>query len=1117
MKKTTLAIQKAICPVLISIFLSVMAIPVAAQFYLPEEIVIRINQYKRTNAYDKAMALLDSAGFPANEETGRRAAIEACIVKADLLRLKGYNNKALVILDSIMLVNFPILISDSLLKAELLTLRGTIRLTVGDLKKGKSDILEAIDLYSSVKGDQDTLLGPCFNKLGNYYYFAKNNDSAMICYTKAITLAEKKKNNLEERASYLQNRGIVFLEQGDYNSAELSFLASLTLKESLYPPNSLSLGRLYLNMGRFYEGIYNLDAALYYLNQGEQIYSTRDIPSHIELGKIYWNKGLIYYLLGDYEMAITYLYNARQIIDSTFNDNAQLISSLNADIGNIHKSLGEYDKAIAHYKLALDGNQYAHNVKTYRNLANLYFLQGDYEKSAMQYRKLIDECQKNHSQNSTESALTYRHYGELLTKMSNDSALFYLEEAYNIFMKKDGFHRKDAAATLFCISDYYGQQGDIVRALEYVQLSLVTFSRSFIEKDILLNPQVKDLFSDNFIVDLLTKKAGYLADYHDATNEPSYLFASCGTYLLCMDMIDQLRSVYRTEYSQLQFINNVYKVYHQAIKQFIKAFHYTGDKQWLEHAFTTSERGKAMILLNELRDANARRIGIIPESSAISEKEIKKYLSVLRNELWEEDNREDPDSSKVDYLRSRLLIQEKLYDSLMNHFQHKYPAYYKLKYDQSVISVDELKCNLRENELLVEYTLSDDILYIFTINQKDFEVYQVEIDTTLIKDIFCLRDNLNFDNVPGYSFEQYLQFQELSHKLFIKLVEPFYAKTEGKKLIFIPDGELNYLSFESLIREKVQSDTINFKDLPYLLTRCPVSYAASATTLSILKKGRKSILNKGVLAIAPSYDQVCRQWFSKKGSNAGYYPSAMELPGAVWEAQKAVEIMDGKNLVGFDATETEFKKHASSYNILHFATHTSIDDDNPLSSKLTFFPFDMNGEDGVLQTYEIYGLDLKGELAVLSACSSGNGKLQKGEGVISLARAFAYAGMPSVVMTLWDVDDISSGNIIADFYFYLRQGIDKDDALRYSKLNYLHQTYPVVETHPAFWSGIVLYGNSRGFRAPGYRFYLAALIVLGGLIIFVSFKLINKYKSYKNKGKEKDFDISTKFRPEDRV
>ena len=69
-----------------------------------------------------------------------------------------------------------------------------------------------------------------------------------------------------------------------------------------------------------------------------------------------------------------------------------------------------------------------------------------------------------------------------------------------------------------------------------------------------------------------------------------------------------------------------------------------------------------------------------------------------------------------------------------------------------------------------------------------------------------------------------------------------------------------------------------------------------------------------------------------------------------------------------------------------------------------------------LHTYEIYNLDLNGELALLSACSTGNGKLQKGEGVLSLARAFTYAGMPSVVMTLWDVEDISSGNIIPSFY-----------------------------------------------------------------------------------------------------
>jgi hypothetical protein len=143
--------------------------------------------------------------------------------------------------------------------------------------------------------------------------------------------------------------------------------------------------------------------------------------------------------------------------------------------------------------------------------------------------------------------------------------------------------------------------------------------------------------------------------------------------------------------------------------------------------------------------------------------------------------------------------------------------------------------------------------------------------------------------------------------------------------------------------------------------------------------------------------------------------------------------------------------------------------------------------------------------------------LQKGEGVLSLARAFTYAGMPSVVMTLWDVEDISSGNIIPSFYQLLGKGYDKDVALRLAKLNYLEKTKPEIELHPAFWSGFVLYGNNRGFRQGPYNLYLILLFVLGCLIILISFVLIRKYFRFRKNHKQIGINIPIEFRSKNRL
>jgi CHAT domain-containing protein/Tfp pilus assembly protein PilF len=1090
---------------------------VKGQFYLSRDLLQRISQYKKESCFAEALSLLDSQRVNLQSGQDRIALVEAELQRADIFRMQGHSDKAGKLTDSLLVAYSAVFSSYKLLMAQLCTIRGTISLTAGELAKGRFNIEQAIQIYENELGLNDTTLAPCYNKLGNYFFFSKSFDSAMIYYSKALYLAEKKTNNLEDRASYIQNKGIIYLEKGDYANAESCFLESLKLKESLYPPFSLSLGRIYLNIGKFYQGISLLDKAIVYINKAENIYTKTFTKPSLELGSIYWNKGLIFYLSGDYDMALTYLFNARQIIDSVFVDNKQLISALNSDIGNVYKSSGLPEKAIKYYNLSLAGNNFQHDVKTYRNLANLYFQEGDLRKAEYYYQKNIEDYSEPGMPANPENALTFLHYGDFLTEIGEDTAIVYLNKAYEAFSLNKGFHARDVAATLYSIGNYYFKKGNIYEALKNNQRSLISASISFSDTNVLNNPPLKALNADILIINILSNKALYLNKIYAETGNVRFLLASCNTYLLCMDIIDELRTSYKSEYSQLLLTDDLHKIYLQATEQFMIVHSVTNDDEWLEHAFQTSERSKSMVLLKEFRDANAKKIGIIPEEVSMREKEIKKYLYLYRNHIWEEENRSEPDSNKINYLRASLLNYEQKYDSLIYQLKKKYPGYFKFKYDNTIVSIDKLQNILDDQEVVIEYTLANENIYLFLVTTDHFEVIKVPVDSSLVGDIFSLRTNLDFDHVPEYSQKDYLNYQLIAYKLYNKLIKPVDKHIAGKKLIIIPDGELNYLSFESLIENISLSDTINFRSLPYLLKKCPVTYAASATILTIIKKGDDPALTNGVLAVAPSFNFFTRSSLAQNGSLATYLPSKMDLPGAIWEVETILSMMKGEKLTGENATESEFKKLASSYDILHFATHTWIDDENPLSSTMSFYPFDLSGEDGILHTYEIYGLNLKGELAVLSACSTGNGKLQKGEGVISLARAFTYAGIPSVIMTLWDVDDISSGNILPSFYEILLQGYDKDAALRFAKLNYIDRTKSEIETHPAFWSGIVLYGNNRGFRKSDNQLYLISLLLLGSLLIFVSLILLKKYTSFRRNLRQIDIDPPTEFRPEDRL
>jgi CHAT domain-containing protein len=155
--------------------------------------------------------------------------------------------------------------------------------------------------------------------------------------------------------------------------------------------------------------------------------------------------------------------------------------------------------------------------------------------------------------------------------------------------------------------------------------------------------------------------------------------------------------------------------------------------------------------------------------------------------------------------------------------------------------------------------------------------------------------------------------------------------------------------------------------------------------------------------------------------------------------------------------------------VLHFATHAIVNDAQPFSSFLALGR-SANPDDGTLTAQEIYGLNLQADVVVLSACRSGGGRVT-GDGMATFARAFMYAGTPSLITSVWDVADESSAQLIPGFYRSWRAGASKARALRNTQLAFLRDLRagtvtvdsvagPVVlPEHPALWAGFMLIGE----------------------------------------------------------
>jgi CHAT domain-containing protein len=329
-----------------------------------------------------------------------------------------------------------------------------------------------------------------------------------------------------------------------------------------------------------------------------------------------------------------------------------------------------------------------------------------------------------------------------------------------------------------------------------------------------------------------------------------------------------------------------------------------------------------------------------------------------------------------------------------------------------------------------------------------------------------------------------------AYDLYQTLIYPFENDINNKKITVIADGILNYIPFDALLRELPDTtEQIQFNRLSYLTRKNIINYGYSANLLFNdyyrLKKNGKTKM----LAFAPEYNNE-----SITFQDDVY--TLKKLQGTKREVELISRYVDSKIFIGSNATESNFRKNYKSYDILHLAMHAFINDSLPAFS---CFAFSQNHNkeqenDGWLTIGDIYNLDMKARLTVLSACNTGSGKLKKGEGFISLARGFIYAGCPSIIMTLWEAEDNAGTKIMHSFYKNLKKGKATDVAMNLAKIEYLENANPHM-AHPHYWIGYVSIGNHIPlFRSYDFYFF----IILTFSFIGIMADQLIKMKKQKN-------------------
>lgn len=1063
------------------------------------DIAIGDTLFKRA-LYDSAYIYYNKAAEKAILDNKTNQLIEIYIKIADLHRLNGKIDLAIKIINKADSLANSQSVPDQKILSEILHKKGLFLNNKGYFDSAISVLNKSIQIKQKLFGVNDTSLALNYNLLGISYFYKGDYDNALTNYTLAYNIALKKRKPEDaDLAMILQNIGIINAQKGEYEKAETSFTTSLKINEKLLKPDDPELAMINLNVGRLKALLNKEQEAIEFYNVAENILLKKSDPEHPYFKFVYQNKGQTYVHMADYEKALIYFNKALAGATTTLDKKHPMILSLNMNIGYVYEKKKDYQNALKYYLASIpDQSDNPAVIKTYGNLASLYNSMNDRKKADEYYRKALTLAEKLFGKDHPETGLLYTKYGYfLMTDRSRSDQIEYFTKALEISKKNYGNKSREVSNNYTHIGNYYRLKKDFNKSLNNYQEAIISILKNYDNKNVTSNPDINLIEPDRFLVNALTGKAEALALMGGNNN----LNLSLSTYKLSVKVIDKLRSTYQDEESKLLISEEEKTTFQKTVRVAAKLYSVTGDNKYLEEAFQYSDKSKSAVLINSMRDMHAQHFGQVPEQILDLEKQLKLNIGTFRRFIYEEKQKVNPDQNKINEWESRVFEFTVRYDSLTGILEKSYPEYYKLKYTEPTVSIATIQKALEPGRVLLEYMLSDTTLYTFAISKNHFRLFTQSIDSGFLHEVRALVAATNNNSLSSTTEEDFIEYSKASFFLYNYLIKPVRSQFNEQKLVIIPDGELGYISFDMLLTELPDTTFMDYRKLPYLIRDYVVSYSTSAILQYSGFQKRERHATRNFLAMAPSYENLTanKKFFTDENGQKVYL---LPIPGVEEEMKGIKNSLFATKIRGERATEKRFKKEVGKYNVLHLAMHTLVNNSQPMLSKLVFYQDNDTVEDGMLNTYELFSMDLNAGLAVLSACNTGSGKLLVGEGIMNLARGFIFAGVPGIVMTMWSVDDQSSARIVKKFYEYLEDGMTKDEALRQAKLDLLAEGDP-LRSHPFYWAAYVNIGDNSPMKFRSavltYTLYiLPVIVILTSLMIYFRRRKVAKVKHMKH-------------------
>ena len=905
---------------------------------------------------------------------------------------------------------------------------------------------------------------------------ANHNDfEKYIVYAKKALPLLKKERKFKEYTLTLT--GLMFI---NYYKAkmEIAFSYADSL-EYITSTKLISKEEAFITLNRLGTFYYNND--LY--KQAETIYEksytlwkerSMKNSSVANLGQYYNNKGLLFGAIGDFYQAVNY-YKKALVEFAKYPKIYHFQSAITLhNIGMFYNETKDFKNALSCFNQAINLHL-AHPIeginKRYYASAlldkGLLFLEmKEFLRAKELFQQVLQLPELRQDFYAIANCLLGATFIELEQYKKGKELLdVSLEQQLIFFSKKD----LAIALTFRNISIYHHKKGDFEAALKNIEKAINQFG-------VFLQDNSENLIdieiNQTSIQEIeLVKMLRWKAQIQQRTGKKE---SALKTYQLIVQIILAIKPTYQSIESKYFLSENTSQILEEALRLTHQLYKENPIRKYLEIAFYFFEVNQSTLLLEANNKARAVLEGRLPNSIVVEKERLITQINFLKKQKLEQ-RKEGAKRNTVD---EKLFGLENDLSHLNKEIEQLYPTYYKSSKHLRINTLSDLqKTLLSSQQVLMSYFYGDSTIFMLSISRNEAFLY--ELPKELIEQQLI---TFNIQISPQTINHSSIDYQQLPFLLYRNLIQdPLQNHPDIKELLIIPDKLLFQLPFEALWSSKQENSTI---PPSYLIQKYAVNYIPSVSFLMSQEKSKPLVKPPVYAGFAPNF----------KGSQYFINNRSCEIDSLPRLDFNEIEVNEiGQNLNGkvyFDSTATKanFLQSAETTQILHLATHACMDDALFNQSRIFF-------TDDYLFVHELFHIKTSAKMVVLSACETGIGKYQRGEGMLSLAHGFAYAGVPSITMSLWSVNDQSTAELMQYYYQQLKKGLPKHQALRQAKLMYLANQESSEKLHPYYWAGFVHLGDFQPIfltNTTSLKDYFFLTLLALSIVCFFLFK--KKYK-----------------------